>query len=61
MGFLTNIISATVKTVLTPVAVVKDVVNIATGEEADATKNLLSSAAEDVADAAEELGDGEFL
>ena len=61
MGFLTNMISATVKTVLTPVAVVKDVVNIATGEEADATKNLLSSAAEDVADAAEELGDGEFL
>jgi hypothetical protein len=61
MGFLTNIISATVKTVLTPVAVVKDVVNIATGEEADATKNLLSSAAEDVVDAADELGDGEFL
>lgn len=61
MGFLTNIISATVKTVLTPVAVVKDVVNIATGEEADATKNLLSSAAEDVSDAADELGDGEFL
>jgi hypothetical protein len=61
MGFLTNMISATVKTVLTPVAVVKDVVNIATGEEADATKNLLSSAAEDVSDAADELGDGEFL
>ena len=61
MGFLTNMISATVKTVLTPVAVVKDVVNIATGEEADATKNLLSSAAEDVAEAADELGDGEFL
>jgi hypothetical protein len=61
MGFLTNMISATVKTVLTPVAVVKDVANIATGEEADATKNLLSSAAEDVSDAADELGDGEFL
>jgi hypothetical protein len=61
MGFLTNMISATIKTVLTPVAIVKDVVNIATGEEADATKNLLSSAAEDVADAADELGDGEFL
>ena len=61
MGFLTNMISATLKTVLTPVAVVKDVVNIATGEEADATKNLLSSAAEDVSEAADELGDGEFL
>ena len=31
MGFLTNMISATIKTVLTPVAIVKDVVNIATG------------------------------
>ena len=61
MGFLTNIISATIKTALTPIAVVKDVVNIATGEEADATKNLLSSAAEDVSDAGDDLGDGELL
>lgn len=61
MGFLTNIISATIKTALTPVAVVKDVVNIATGEEADSTKNLLGSAAEDVSDATDELGDGNFL
>jgi hypothetical protein len=61
MGFLTNMISATIKTALTPIAVVKDVVNIATGEEADATKNLLSSAAEDVSDAGDDLGDGELL
>ncbi len=61
MGFLTNMISATIKTALTPIAVVKDVVNVATGEEADATKNLLNSAAEDVADAGDDLGDGEFL
>jgi hypothetical protein len=61
MGFLTNMISATIKTALTPIAVVKDVVNVATGEEADATKNLLSSAAEDVADAGDDLGDGELL
>lgn len=33
MGFFSNIISATVKTVLTPVAVVKDVVDVTTGEE----------------------------
>ena len=38
MGFLSNIISATVKTVITPVSILKDVANIATGEEADATK-----------------------
>lgn len=61
MGFLTNIISATVKTVLTPVAVVKDVVNISTGEEADATKNLLGSASEDVADAGDDLVNGDLL
>jgi len=61
MGFLTNMFSATIKTALTPIAIVKDAVNVVTGEEPDATKNLLSSAAEDVADAADDLGDGEVL
>ena len=60
MGFFSNIISATVKTVLTPVAIVKDVVNVATGEDADATKNLLSSAQGDASDAIDDLGDGEL-
>lgn len=48
MGFFSSIASAAVKTVLTPVAVVKDVVNVATGQEADATKKLLESAGKDV-------------
>ena len=61
MGFLSGIISATVKTALTPVAIVKDVTNIATGEEPDTTKNLLESAANDVAQAADDLGDGDVL
>jgi hypothetical protein len=61
MGFLSKMFSATVKTVLTPVAIVKDAVNVVTGEEADATKNLLESAAEDVWDATDDLGDGEML
>ena len=61
MGFLSNMFSAAVKTVLTPVAVVKDVINIATDQEPDTTKNLLESAAEDVSDAANDLGDGEIL
>ena len=61
MGFLTNVLSATVKTVLTPVAVVKDVVNVATGEDADATKSLLESAVEDLAESVDDLGDGELL
>jgi hypothetical protein len=61
MGFFTEIISATVKTVLTPVAVVKDVVNVATGEEANSTKKLLSSAAKDVEIGFDDLGDRELF
>ena len=53
MGFLGNIISATVKTALTPVAIVKDVVDVATGNEPESTKKLLKSAAKD----AERSGD----
>lgn len=49
MGFFTNIITATVKVALTPVAIVKDVVNVAAGKEADETKKLLNSAGEDAA------------
>ena len=48
MGFLTNLISATVKTALTPVAIVKDVVDVVTSNEAENTKKLLESAAKDV-------------
>jgi len=55
MGFLDNIVSATIKTALTPLAVVKDAVNIATGEDADSSKKLLNSAAEDFSDALDSL------
>ena len=61
MGFLTNMFSATIKTVLTPVAVIKDTVNIVTGDEPDATKNLISSAVEDVEEGFDDLGDGEVF
>ena len=40
MGFLGNILTATIKVALTPVAIVKDAANIAFGNEADATKKL---------------------
>ena len=43
MGFLTNLISATVKIALTPVALARDVVDVALGEEAENTKKLLKS------------------
>jgi hypothetical protein len=58
MGFLSNIVSATIKTALTPVAVVKDVVNVATGNEVDTTKNLLESAGDDVSDAIDDITGG---
>jgi len=61
MGFLSGIFSAVVKTALTPIAIVKDAVNVAIGDEADATSSLLESAAEDLAEAASDLGDGKLL
>lgn len=61
MGFFSSILGATVKAALTPIAVVKDAVNVVTGEEADATKNLLESAGEDVEQATDDLADGELL
>ncbi|HMT02719.1 MAG TPA: hypothetical protein PKD00_05330 [Burkholderiales bacterium] len=61
MGFLTCIFSSVIKITLTPVAIVKDAVNVVTGEDAYVTKSLIESAAEDVMDAADNLCDGEFL
>lgn len=61
MGFLTNLLSATVKTALTPIAIVKDAANIVTGNEPDSTKNLLQSAADDASEAGDDLIDGELL
>ena len=60
MGFFSNIVSATIKTALTPVAVVKDAVNVVLGEEADATKDLLKSAGEDVEDAIDDVTGGKY-
>lgn len=60
MGFFSEMFSATVKTVLTPVAIVKDVVNVVTGEEATSTKEHLESAKEDAQQAMNDLCDGEL-
>jgi DNA-binding protein YbaB len=61
MGFISNIISAAVKTALTPVAVTVDAVKLATGEDADTTSDLLTSAAENVTTAVEDLTEGEII
>ena len=60
MGFFSKIISATVKTALTPIAIVKDIANVATEDDVVATENLISGAVKDLADATESLGDGEL-
>lgn len=60
MGLFSNLISATVKTALTPVAIVKDTVNVVVGVEADATKNHIESVKEDIEDAMDDFTDGEL-
>ncbi len=60
MGFLSSIVGATVKTVLTPVALVKDVANVVTGEEPNATKKAVESIQNDTAQAIDDLVDGEI-
>ena len=61
MGFLSNLVSATVKTVLTPVAVVKDAFDVVVGDEPNNTKKILESVSDDLEDAADDLGNGELL
>jgi hypothetical protein len=48
MGFLDNIISATVKTVVTPIVVVKDIANAATGEKIKDTGKHVESIIKDL-------------
>lgn len=48
MGFFGSIISSAVKVALTPVAVVKDAVDVVRGEEPTTTKDLIESAGDDV-------------
>jgi len=61
MGFLSGMFGAAVKVVLTPIAIVKDAASVATGEAPDTTKSLIESALGDMADATEDLADGDVL
>lgn len=61
MGFLSKLVSATVKTALTPLAVVKDAADVLAGDEPDNTKKLLESVADDVEKAFDDLGDADPL
>jgi len=54
-GFIGDAAGAIVKTVLIPVAVVKDVVNVATGDEVDATSKHVESIGDDLESAADNI------
>jgi len=58
MGFFDNILGATVKTVLTPLAIAKDAINVVTGEEPDETKKLVKSALNDLEKAVDDITGG---
>ncbi len=60
MGFFSEIIGSAVKTALIPVAIVKDVVNVATDQEANATQELIENAVKDASKAVDDLADGEL-
>lgn len=55
MGFLGNILSAGIKVVTAPIAVVADVIDVANGEKPENTANQLGSAVEDVVKGIDEL------
>jgi len=61
MGFLTGRLSATIETVLLPVAIAKDVVDVVSGNETETTKYLLRTIKEDVEGAIDDLEDGDLL
>ena len=55
-GFIGDVASAGIKTVLTPVAVVKDAVSVVIGDEPTATEKLIESIGESLEDAGDEIG-----
>lgn len=54
-GFVGDIVGAAVKTVVIPIAVAKDAVNVITGEDVDATKKIVESVGEDLSDAVDKV------
>lgn len=55
MGFFSDVFSGVVKVALTPLAIVKDAVDVVKGEEANNTKSLLKSAGEDFENAIDDI------
>jgi hypothetical protein len=55
MSFFSNIISATVKVALTPIAIVQDAVSVTIGAKPNATKELLEDAGKDAIKSLDDL------
>ena len=61
MGFLSGLVKSAVKAALTPVAVVQDVVEVVKGGELDHTVKNIDGALEELTDAFDDLGEGDFV
>lgn len=53
--FIGDVVGATVKVALTPIAVVKDVASVVIGGDANSTKDLIKSAGDDLSNAVDEI------
>lgn len=61
MSVFSNLLGATIKTMLLPVAVTIDVVKIATLQDPESTMKLGDKIGADVSDAIDDLGNGKIL
>lgn len=61
MGFLSKLVQAAVSTALTPIPVVKDIVDVALGETPKNTEKHLENISEEIEESFEDLEDGEIL
>lgn len=61
MGFLGSLLGATLKVAVTPLAIVKDVVDVTQGDAPVNTVGLLGSATADVVKGVGDLTDGKVL
>ena len=61
MSLFSNLISATIKTALTPVAIIADVVHVINGEEPTSTIDMVTSATEDVKDGISQGIEGDIV
>jgi hypothetical protein len=61
MSLFSNLISAAIKTTLSPVALITDVVHVIGGEEPTSTIDIVTSATEDVADGLSDAVEGDII